>query len=256
MRALISDVHSNLEALSAVLEDIEAHGVEEIYFLGDLVGYGPDPEPCIDIVAERCAVTLKGNHDFALINGPQGFNFIAAEAIDCTRTTMMPPCYSMNRKRKDRWHFVDGLSLSHTENGVFHVHGSPLNPLTDYVFCKRAAYMWNELKLTKIFSKFERLMFCGHTHHPCLIYDDFRCYHPDEVDYTLVLEPRRKAIINVGSVGQPRDHDNRSCYLLYDEDAGRVTWRRVPYDFETTAGKIERIDCIDNRCGERLRVGI
>jgi diadenosine tetraphosphatase ApaH/serine/threonine PP2A family protein phosphatase len=256
VRAIISDIHANLEALTAVLADIQANRVEEVYFLGDLVGYGPDPDACTDLVMDRCRVTLKGNHDFALIHGPYGFNYIAAEAIDCTRHSMLPRCYLMDRKKKKRWSFIDSLKDTHVEADTLYVHGSPLDPISDYVFCKNARYMWNESKLTEIFGKFGRLMFCGHTHHPCIIYDDFECLLPSEVDYRIELDPGRKAIVNVGSVGQPRDHDTRSCYVLYDPEARTIVWRRVVYDYEETARKIDAIECIDNRCGDRLKVGM
>lgn len=254
MRALISDIHSNLEALEAVFADIDSQGAEEVYFLGDLVGYGPDPEACTDLVRKRCAAGIKGNHDFALINGPYGFNYIAAEAIHCQRDTMMPKCLILCRKKKSRWAYLDELPYDRTEGGVLYVHGSPLDPIADYVFCKNMTPMWNEAKLTDIFENFGEVMFCGHTHHPCVIYEDMECHRPVEVDHEVTLDSR-KAIINIGSVGQPRDMDNRSCYALFDEKRRVVRWRRVAYDFETTARKIEDIGCIDNRCGERLKVG-
>jgi diadenosine tetraphosphatase ApaH/serine/threonine PP2A family protein phosphatase len=256
MRAIISDVHANLEALTAVLEDIDEHACEDIYFLGDLVGYGPDPEMCVDLVQKRCGLALKGNHDFALVHGPYGFNYIAAEAIDCTRSTMLPPCYAMDRRKKERWDFIDRLQLFHVEDDVMYVHGSPLDPLSDYVFGTQVRPMWNEEKLERIFAMIGRLMFCGHTHHPCIISDDLRCRVPADVEHRTALEPGRKAIVNVGSVGQPRDHDNRACYVLFDRENQTIEWRRVAYDFETTARKIEATNCIDRRCGDRLRLGM
>ncbi len=256
VRAIISDVHSNLEALTAVLADIDARKVDAIYFLGDLVGYGPDPEACTDLISDRCIVAIKGNHDFALVHGPYGFNYIAAEAIQCTRHTMLPRSFRADRERKRRWDYIDDLKNMHVEEGTIYVHGSPLDPLSDYVFCKQTRYMWDEAKLTEIFGAFGQLMFCGHTHHPCIIYEDFECQLPADINYSVDLDPQRKAIVNVGSVGQPRDHDNRACYVLYDQAAGKLTWRRLPYDFEETARKIEATNCIDTRCGDRLKLGM
>ncbi len=103
MRALISDIHGNMEALTAVFKDMEKHDVKDVYFLGDLVGYGPEPEACTDVVMKKCTVGIKGNHDFAIINGPYGFNYIAAEAIRCQRGTMLPKCMIMCQKKKSRW---------------------------------------------------------------------------------------------------------------------------------------------------------
>ena len=255
MRALISDIHANFEALTAVFADIAEHKVDDVYFLGDLVGYGPEPEKCVDLVVDRCARGVKGNHDFAIINGPYGFNYIAAEAIKCQRDTMLPKCMIMCMKKKSRWAYLDKLPYDATEGGVLYVHGSPLDPITDYVFCKKSPAMWNEEKLAEIFEHFGEVMFCGHTHHPCVIYDDMACFLPSEVGHVADLSRSKKAIVNIGSVGQPRDGDNRACYVLFDQESNKVTWRRVPYDFEATAKKIEAIDCIDNRCGERLKLG-
>ncbi|MHC4778454.1 MAG: metallophosphoesterase family protein [Planctomycetota bacterium] len=255
MRALISDIHGNMEALTAVFEDMKKHGVDDVYFVGDLVGYGPEPEACVDLVTKKAAVGIKGNHDFALINGPYGFNYIAAEAIQCQRGTMLPKCLIMCQKKKSRWKYLDELPYDHTEGGTLYVHGSPLDPISDYVFCKKSQVMWNEEKILEILEMFGELMFCGHTHHPCIIREDLECQLPDELDYTADLSRSRKNIVNIGSVGQPRDHDTRACYVLWDQKKETVTWRRVEYDFEATAKKIEAIDCIDNRCGERLKVG-
>ncbi len=254
-RALISDVHSNLEALEAVFKDIRQAGADDVYFLGDLVGYGPDPEACTDLIMDRCAAHTKGNHDYALINGPYGFNYIAAEAIHCQRETMLPKCLIMCMKKKSRWAFIDRLPNDRTEGGVLYVHGSPLDPLADYVFCKNLTPMWNEEKLSLIFDNFGELMFCGHTHHPCIIYQDLECKSPAETGYKAKLDPGRKAIVNIGSVGQPRDLDSRACYVIWDLDAGEIEWRRVAYDYETTAAKIKANGCIDTRCGDRLREG-
>jgi diadenosine tetraphosphatase ApaH/serine/threonine PP2A family protein phosphatase len=251
---MISDVHGNLEALTAVFADMKTLGVDDVCFLGDLVGYGPDPESCTDLVMERCRVGIKGNHDFAIINGPYGFNYVAAEAIHCQRDTMLPKCMIMCRKKKSRWAYLDKLPYDFTEDGALYVHGSPLDPIADYVFCKDMAPMWNERKLSEIFLMVDQLMFCGHTHHPCIIYDDMECSRPNEIDHQAKLDGR-KTIINIGSVGQPRDHDPRACYVIFDPEKRTVRWRRVEYDFEKTAKKIEGIGCIDNRCGDRLKVG-
>jgi predicted phosphodiesterase len=255
MRALISDIHANLEALTAVFEDIKKQGADDVYFLGDLVGYGPDPDACVDMVMDRTAAGIKGNHDYALINGPFGFNYIAAEAIRCQRDTMLPKCLVFCGGKKGRWEYLDKLPYDRTEGMVLYVHGSPRDPISDYVFCKNMVPMWDERVLLEIFDGFGELMFCGHTHHPCIIYDDMECSLPHEVNGSVKIEPGRRAIVNIGSVGQPRDEDNRSCYVLWDQDTNTITWRRIPYDFEKTAKKIEGIGCIDNRCGDRLKIG-
>jgi len=168
---------------------------------------------------------------------------------------MEPDCLVFCRKKKNRWSYLDKLPYDRTEGGVLYVHGSPIDPIADYVFCKNMTPMWDEGKLREIFEFFGEVMFCGHTHHPCVIYDDMECHLPPEVDYKVQLNRARKSIVNIGSVGQPRDLDNRSSYVIFDEDKFTVEWRRVEYDFESTAKKIEGISCIDNRCGARLKVG-
>jgi diadenosine tetraphosphatase ApaH/serine/threonine PP2A family protein phosphatase len=283
MIAFISDIHANLEALNTVLKDIKDHAADRILCLGDIVGYGPDPERCTDLVMERAQVTIVGNHDYALIHGPVGFNYIAAGVIyvtrqlmcpkegstegwssfpfkgeglvECTRDRMLPRCFEMKHSRQEQWDFIDGLPETHREQKVLLVHGSPLVPIWEYVLPDRFESARNPERLAEMFERVEWLSFCGHTHFPCAISSDMECIYPIATGYHLTFDPKKKYIVNLGSVGQPRDGDNRASYVLYDEKKGSMEWRRLPYDIEAVVAKIAKTCGIDSRCGARLRLG-
>ena len=132
-RAFISDIHGNLPALEAVLAEIDRLGIERVDCLGDVVGYGPDPEACIDLVRERCSFTLMGNHDRALLDGPAGFNPIAAEAIRCSREFLAPRCLTAGDRGCERWRFVEALPDELREDDWLFVHASPRDHLGEYL---------------------------------------------------------------------------------------------------------------------------
>jgi predicted phosphodiesterase len=279
--ALISDIHANFEALCAVMGDIENQDVESIFCLGDIVGYGPDPEKCTDLVIQEAKRTIMGNHDFALLNVPFGFNPIAAEVIRKTQEIMrpvshedkpdaasseplyyacmtrenIPPCIIMEQSKPDRWAFFKGLPEKFEHGEVLYVHGSPLDPTFEYVFPDSYKSAWNPDRIGELMRSVRRICFCGHTHMPCAITSDAQCIHPSQCNSQLSLDPRKKYIINSGSVGQPRDGDNRACYLLFDPENRRIEWRRVSYDIEPVIKKIEAMCGKGNWCGARLRSG-
>lgn len=251
VKALISDIHSNFEALQAVLEDMNKQNVSEIYCLGDIVGYGPNPRECIDLVMQ-CKVVLLGNHDQGAMFDPDGFNPPAERAIFWTRAQLE---LGDNRsKREQRWEFLAELPRMYKENSFLFVHGSARNPLNEYVFPED---VYNQRKMDRIFALVDRYCFQGHTHVPgifteSLPEDLYQFHAPDEIDYVYQLDSR-KTLCNVGSVGQPRDGDWRSCYVLLDGDT--ITYRRVEYDIETTIKKIYDTPELDNFLGDRLRDG-
>jgi predicted phosphodiesterase len=246
-RALISDIHSNIESLDAVLADIRAQGITEIYCLGDLVGYGPNPREVIDEVM-KCKVCLLGNHDQGALFDPEGFNSGAERAIFWTRRQLEngPGTPAM---RQRRWDFLGELPRNHIEDQTLYVHGSARNPLNEYVFPED---IYNKRKLEKIFALVPRHAFQGHTHVPGVFTESFNFFSPEELnnEYRLGQE---KAMINVGSVGQPRDGNPRSCYVVLDDDL--VRFRRVEYPFDRTIAKIYDIPDLDNFLGDRLRDG-
>jgi len=246
-RALISDIHSNIEALEAVLADIRDQGIAEIYCLGDLVGYGPNPREVIDEIM-KCQVCLLGNHDQGALFDPEGFNSGAERAIFWTRTQLEEgPGTAAMRQR--RWDFLGELPRSRTEENLLFVHGSARNPLNEYVFPED---IYNKRKLEKIFALVQQFAFQGHTHVPGVFTESCNFFSPEEINNECRLD-RNKVMINVGSVGQPRDGDPRACYVMLEDDL--VQFRRVEYPFEKTISKIYDIPDLDNFLGDRLRDG-
>ncbi len=246
-RAIISDVHGNLEALSAVLSDIADQQVDTIYCLGDIVGYGPNPRECVDqaIQFELCVL---GNHDQGALFDPEGFSSGAERAIFWTREQLEGPAEDAVAKRA-RWDFLCELPRQVREDGRLFVHGSARNPLNEYVFPED---VYNPRKLERIFSLIGSACFQGHTHVPGVFTEEGRFHSPEDITHRFHLGGS-KVMINVGSVGQPRDGNPLASYVLLDEDL--VLFRRVPYNVEQTIEKIYAIDELDNFLGDRLREG-
>ena len=284
-RALISDIHGNLEALEVVLGDIQDQGVDEIFCLGDIIGYGPNPRECIDLVMEHCKTTLLGNHDQGALYDPDGFNIGAERAIFWTREQLESPYDRANNER--RWEFLSELPRTHRQGPFLFVHGSPRNPLSEYIFPED---IYNHRKMERLFQLVERYCFQGHTHVPGVFTEGFQFYAPEEIEHQYTLGDA-KVMVNVGSVGQPRDGDPRACYVILDDgtpatlgsdrpatppsdgepggstplpppgDAPgpvgpvRLIYRRLPYEFETTIQKIYAIPELEPFLGDRLRQG-
>ena len=252
MKAIISDIHSNLEALQAVLEDIQKQSISEIYCLGDIVGYGPNPRECVDLVM-KCKMVLLGNHDQGAMFDPEGFNAPAEKAIFWTRDQLEAPNDKKDIKEK-RWEFLAERPRQIRENGLLFVHGSARNPLNEYVFPED---IYNQRKMERIFALVDRYCFQGHTHVPGIFTEqvpesDYQFNSPEEIEYVHQLD-ERKTLCNVGSVGQPRDGDWRACYILLDGNT--IQYRRVEYDIDTTVKKIYAIPELENFLGDRLRDG-
>jgi predicted phosphodiesterase len=247
LRALISDIHGNLEALEAVLADIESKGITEIFCLGDIVGYGPNPCECIDRVMEL-QMCLLGNHDQAALFDPEGFNAGAERAIFWTRSVLEK---SRGPKAEVRWEFLGELNRRHMseDERTMYVHGSARNPLNEYVFPDD---IYNQVKMEKIFALVPQYCFQGHTHIPGVFTDSLEFLDPKDLNMKYELGPQ-KVMINVGSVGQPRNNDPRSSYVTVDDNL--VEFHRVDYDINKTADKIYDIPELDNFLGDRLREG-
>ena len=251
MQAIISDLHSNIPALKAVLADIEEQNVEDIVCLGDLVGYGPEPEACIDLVEERCRFCLSGNHDYAVLTHAVRFNPLAEEAVEYTREVLRPGMFSGSRKR-ERWSFLETCPTRVEEEDVLYVHGSPRDDRNEYILESDITF-GNIEKIRGIFEITSRLLFVGHTHVPGIIEPDFEFRHPEDNDARFDLDPDKKYLINVGSVGQPRDGDNRACYVLFDGEA--VVYRRVEYNYRETMEKMDRVGPISKETANRIELG-
>lgn len=254
MRAIISDIHGNLEALEKVLADIKSKGADEIICLGDLIGYGPDPASCVDF-AREWKIVLRGNHDEAVVNEAYGFNPVAREAIEWTRSQLRPGLFSSGAKKR-RWDFLRNLPPMHQEDSFVLVHGSPRDPTMEYILRADTEDLLGEVpaKIRDIFSRFPKVCFVGHTHDPGIITEDSKFISPREMEGSqFSLTEGAKYVVNVGSVGQPRDGDNRACYVTFDGKV--IAYHRVPYDFEATKRKILAVPPLDPRIGERLGYG-
>jgi diadenosine tetraphosphatase ApaH/serine/threonine PP2A family protein phosphatase len=249
MFAIISDLHSNLEALTAVLEDLDKRSVERIVCLGDVVGYGPEPIAVADLARERVSLCIRGNHDEALTSGAQFFGANAKKAIDWTRELLAPGFFASAATR-ERWKFLTTLPDRFASGPDLFIHGSPRDPTSEYVLAQEVSYEPD--KYREIFTAFDRLLFVGHSHFPCVITEDLEAKEASAIGNAYV-HTKGRAIVNVGSVGQPRDSDPRACYVIVDGE--RIEWRRVPYDVEATVKKVLAIPELPQQLGERLRVG-
>lgn len=271
--AIISDIHSNLEALQAVLRDIDRRGIEEIVCLGDVVGYGPNPKECLDLVRQRCRVCLMGNHDHAVLYEPANFNSAAERACYWTRQVLeAEPDAAL---RNARWRFLATRPVRLEESDVLYVHASPRRPINEYIFPEDV--FTNPQKVMANFERLDtQLCFLGHTHQPGVFLDDPYFDPPHELPDTPFYEVEdERAIINVGSVGQPRDRDPRASYVVCHARNGvaapgatpslvavalqcsieQIEFVRLNYDIDTTVKKILAEPQLDDLLGMRLYEG-
>ncbi len=254
--AIISDIHGNVEALQVVLADIKQRGVTRILCLGDIIGYGPDPLRCIDLVRQHCEWSLMGNHDFGVLYEPTNFNPGAESAAFWTRDAL--DAEPEDQARRERYEFLGKLRVRVVETGpdgktpVLFVHGSPRRPINEYIFPDDVASAPD--KLSTIFERVPRICFVGHTHVPGVFTDEPDFYMPGELtNATYTIGDQEKAIINVGSVGQPRDLDPRASYVIVDNNP--VQFIRLPYDVEACAKKIKAIPQLSDWLADRLMEG-
>lgn len=228
--ALISDLHSNLEAVEAVLQRIDALGVREVVCLGDVIGYGADPLPVTRLVMQRCKWTIQGNHDWGLFHHLDDFNPLAREALIFTRAKLTPSL--LRPRRRPAWDFLRTLPERMQDHGYLFCHGSPRDPVMEYVL-KSDGFLEPE-KMAQIFALIDRPTFVGHTHWPGIHRADFRFTQATDEQRTFALDG--PCVVNVGSVGQPRDGDPRASFAVVAD--GKVEIHRVPYDFRRTQAKI------------------
>ena len=234
-----------------VFDDIHRRGIETIHCLGDLVGYGPDPGACLDMVMEYCDVVIMGNHDFAAIYEPARFNFSAESAAYWTRKKL--DTETDPAKLAQRWAYLGNRSVSAKISGqavgieeILLVHGSPRRPINEYIFPDDINT--NSGKFSTAMDRFKQLCFVGHTHVPGVFTTKGDFFTPKELDNVYDLSD--KALINVGSVGQPRDRDPRAGYVILEQ--GKITFVRVEYDWRKTMKKVHRIPQLDDYLGTRL----
>ena len=247
--AIVSDIHSNIEALEAVLDDIHENECEEIVCLGDLLGYGPSPRQVLKIAMDLFEFTLMGNHEEGILYQPVGFNWKAEASAWWTKDQLKSPHYPAHENRK-YWSYLEQMPRFATHGDVLYVHASPIDPTREYVM-PEACY--NPEFMTAIFKKIKRVAFGRHTHLPGIFFENRPFLQQNRIEgpYPVV---KGKFFVNVGSVGQPRDGDTRSCYVIFDGKT--VLFRRVEYNYRKTARKIRRIKRLPNALGMRLALGL
>ena len=241
--AVISDIHSNLEALTAVLKEIDSQEVNETISLGDLVGYNSNPNECVDIIRERGVKSLMGNHDIRAcgLKEPDDFNSSAKEAILWTKKVL-------SQENLDFLKSQPKTLFLNEERGMA-IHGS----LKDYDTYILSPFNAMENFMIMEDSNLPPLCFFGHTHVKIayIILDDeiTTSYGED-----LHISDKGKYLINPGSVGQPRDMDPRASFLIYDTEEGSIYFHKVEYDIDCCCRKIVKAG-LPKRLAERLTVG-
>ena len=252
--AILSDIHANIRAFEAVLDDLSKQGgADKIYCLGDVVGYGPKPLDCLALAKKHFQLTLRGNHEHALQHGAKDFNEMAFRAINWTRDQIIPDYNNATPLQMENWGFVCSLPQTHVEGSLQFVHGAPQDPVDEYLLPMDIDPQNRRYgpKLEKAFAMTPWVTFCGHSHFPGVFGQDASYLSPTlQKEVKVTLQREQKYIVNVGSVGQPRDGDNRACYLTFED--GVIKWRRVHYDIQEMYNCVYAIGALDPTLGERL----
>ncbi len=238
--AVLTDIHSNLPALEAVLEATKEAGLEKRWCLGDVVGYGAQPDDCAALTAEHCELSLVGNHDLAVTGeiDTEVFSASAAAAVEWTRENCKP----------ETLEFLKGLKPEATDKEVGLYHASPRDPVWEYVLSTDQAQECME-------EQSGRVSLIGHSH-VALYFSDAgnegvggQAPEGHEIDLS-----QSRWLLNPGSVGQPRDGDPRAAWLELDTEEWKATYHRVEYDIESAADAI-RAAGLPALLAERLSVG-
>lgn len=241
--AIISDIHSNLEALESVLIYLQSNPVDKIISCGDIIGYGPNPVQCINkLKMLNNFISVIGNHDAAVLGKTDisNFNNDAKEAIKINK----------NMLSKNELDYLNSLKTSLSIDNTLFVHGSPRDPINEYLFLFE--------KFIQMMSFFkEKICFIGHTHHPIIFEYDINnnngCFY-QSIDI-FELDNSKRYIINVGSVGQPRDNNPNSCVVFFDSKYMTISFKRLPYNIEKTQKKMAELN-LPEKLIQRLSFGI
>ena len=222
--AVLADVHGNFEALDAVLKAVRFDSPDIVLNLGDTVGYGPDPGLCLDRMKDESIFCLAGNHDHGVLGyiDETVFNYFAREALLWTREELSTSQMDFLRSL--------GLVSHYTDFAIAHgsLHGAELFNYIQTLFDAEMSFEALD----------KAAFFYGHTHIPMVFFDTTPMTYTMEGD--VLIEDNMRVLVNVGSVGQPRDEDPRACYCIYDTGEKRVLFRRVPYEVHVTSEKILR----------------
>ncbi len=240
---IFSDIHSNLNALKVVLDFYRDNPCDEYLCLGDVVGYGPQPDECCDLVKNFARLTILGNHD-AAVCGRMNYEYY----YDAARNVLD---YHARIISPDNMTWLSNLPYKFDHEAGFTIcHGSPINPEEfNYVF-----YLEQAIQLLPFYNELAPVTFIGHSH----LTKSFALTPTEATDITgntLHFEDDKKYFVTVGSVGQPRDYDNRACCTIYDTETKTLTYYRLNYDIEDTVKKLFATEITYN-FGKRLYLGI
>ena len=236
---IYSDIHGNLEALQAVLARMDELGIERRICLGDLVGYCANPNECVDLIRRQSDVVILGNHDSVALGreSSENFNFYARRAIEWTRENLTPATIE----------FLQGLPYLESEGDLCFVHASPRSP-ADWTY---VTSLDDAVDAFSFFS--QRICFVGHTHWPVIVVMEGETSFRICDTLSNTLEPGQRMLVNVGSVGQPRDRNPMASFAICDSEALSVEIERVPYDIAAAQKKMvdnEFADFLVNRLTE------
>lgn len=241
---ILSDIHANIEALNAVLTAYEKEGIDRFLCAGDVVGYGANPNECVDIIRDLTDSVVVGNHD-AAVAGMMDYSYYydaARKVLDAHKNALTPENMTWLRNLPYTKRF--------NEYDIMLCHGSPVDVEEfDYIFLPEQAYA-----LLPYYDSLSHVTFIGHSH-LCRVFELGRTNVNEIATKSFSLAPDKKYVISVGSVGQPRDYDNRASYTIFDHEAQTFHFKRVEYDIETAATKIFRLG-LERNFGNRLFIGV
>ncbi|MDF1661388.1 MAG: metallophosphoesterase family protein [Planctomycetota bacterium] len=244
--AIVADIHSNGVALRSVFEDIRRREIKHVMCLGNIVGIGPEPVYCVDFIRKNCFYTMLGNLDYGIVN----------KAANCTESTARALGWARSQiesgdpeEAAKRWKFFEGLPEKYYKNGITFVHGSPRDPVSEYLFPEDVER--NPAKIVDSFELFEKVLFVGHSHVPGIFQQNLTFTGSTALEDKFHYRRGTKVIINVGSVGQSRDGDNRACYIEINKNY--MSWHRVEYDVDAVANQINEVEDLASIIAKRIK---
>jgi predicted phosphodiesterase len=244
--AIVADIHSNGEALRAVFEDLRRREIKHVMCLGNIVGIGPEPGYCVDFVRKNCFTTLLGNLDYGIVHKTATCTESTARALAWARAIIES---GDPDEAADRWKFFEKLPERFDKNGITFVHGSPRDPVSEFLFPEDVER--NPAKIVDSFELFDKVLFVGHSHIPGVFQQNLTFESERSLEGKFHYRRGTKVIINVGSVGQSRDGDNRACYIEINKNF--MSWHRVSYDVDSVAKKIEETEALFSIVARRIK---